>query len=110
MGRFASASRHAPDGHGARAVSRLQASVYLVGGVYNFCTVHATLGQTPALATAITDHVWGMPDLLTYRIPPVYQPVTRRGRRRRNRPCANAGDVNHHCWYTYPEKEVRTYI
>ena len=42
----------------------LHAGMYLVGALYNFCTVHASLtlasGQqrTPAMAAGITDHCW----------------------------------------------------
>ena len=66
--------------HGARSQPRLHAAVYLVGTVYNLCTVHTTLKQTPAMAAGITDRVWRVAELLCYRIPPPYQPITRRGR------------------------------
>ncbi len=46
------------------------------GKVYNFCTVHTTLGQTPAMAMGITDRVWTAYDL-TYCIPLPYQFVKR---------------------------------
>ena len=66
----------------------LHAGMYLVGTLYNFCTVHAslTLGsgqqQTPAMAAGITDHCWSVAELLWHRVPPPrWQPPKRRGRR-----------------------------
>lgn len=31
---------------------------------YNFCRVHSSLRVTPAMESGITDHVWGLPELL----------------------------------------------
>jgi transposase InsO family protein len=31
---------------------------------YNFCRVHSTLRQTPAMETGLTDHVWTVKELL----------------------------------------------
>jgi hypothetical protein len=31
---------------------------------YNFCRVHKTLRITPAMAAGITDHVWGLAELI----------------------------------------------
>ena len=66
----------------------LHAGMYLVGALYNFCTVHTSLtlasGQprTPAMAAGITDHCWSVAELLWYRVPPPrWQPPKRRGRR-----------------------------
>jgi hypothetical protein len=72
----------------------LQAGMYLVGTVYNFCTVHHSLRQkqpdgrrkwgerTPAMAAGITDHCWSLKELLTYKLaPPPYVPPKRRGRK-----------------------------
>jgi len=64
----------------------LHAAMYLVGTVYNFCTVHASLAQdgvrrTPAMAAGITDHCWTVSELLWHRIPPPpWRPPKRRGR------------------------------
>ena len=64
----------------------LHAGMYLVGGLYNFCTVHASLtlasGQprTPAMAAGITDHCWSVQELLWHRVPPPrWEPPKRRG-------------------------------
>ena len=66
----------------------LQAGMYLVGTLYNFCTVHASLtmtsGQqrTPAMAAGITDHCWSVQELLWHRVPPPrWTPPKPRGRR-----------------------------
>jgi len=32
---------------------------------YNFCRVHQTLRVTPAMEAGLTDHVWGVQDLVT---------------------------------------------
>jgi transposase-like protein len=66
----------------------LHAGMYLVGALYNFCTVHASLRlrsgqqQTPAMAAGITDHCWAVGELLWHRVPPPrWQPPKQRGRR-----------------------------
>jgi len=66
----------------------LHAGMYLVGALYNFCTVHASLtlasGQTrtPAMAAGITDHCWSVQELLWHRVPPPrWSPPKQRGRR-----------------------------
>ncbi len=68
----------------------LHAGMYLVGALYNFCTVHGSLtlagGQQrpPAMAAGITDHCWSVRELLWYRVPPPrWEPPKRRGRRSR---------------------------
>jgi transposase-like protein len=72
----------------ARQAARLQAGVYLIGTVYNFCTAHASLTtadrqrRTPAMAAGITGHCWSVSELLHYQVPlPRWQPPKRRGRR-----------------------------
>ncbi len=72
----------------ARQARTLEHGMYLVGTIYNFCTVHQSLAssdrqaRTPAMATGITDHRWTVHELLRYRVPPPpWQPPKRRGRR-----------------------------
>ncbi len=74
--------------HLAHRKELLHAGMYLVGTVYNFCTLHASLtvagGQqrTPAMAAGITDHCWSVQELLWHRVPPPrWQPPKCRGRR-----------------------------
>jgi transposase-like protein len=67
-----------------RTVARLTAGMWLVGAVYNFCTPHGSLarGQTPAMASGISDHVWSVGELLRAHVPPPpWRPPKRRGRR-----------------------------
>ncbi|MBD3252050.1 DDE-type integrase/transposase/recombinase [Candidatus Uhrbacteria bacterium] len=77
-----------------RQEASLQAGVYLMGTVYNFCTYHQSLrvelqlpGQrrrwlrrTPAIAAGITDHKWSMAELLWHKVPHPPQLPKRRGR------------------------------
>ena len=74
----------------------LQAGVYVVGTVYNFCTYHHSLRvallvgragrchwvpRTPAMAAGLTDHCWTVHELLSYHVPPPrWTPPPRRGR------------------------------
>jgi transposase-like protein/IS1 family transposase len=70
----------------ARRPLTLQHGMYLIGTVYNFCTPHASLGRggratTPAMAAGITDHCWGVRELLSYHVPsPRWTPPKHRGR------------------------------
>jgi transposase-like protein len=75
-----------------RGLARQQATVehgmYLVGVVYNFCTVHQSLTlkdgskRTPAMAAGLSDHCWSVQEVLQYQVPPPrWQPPKRRGRR-----------------------------
>lgn len=71
-----------------RRPARLAAAVFLLGGVYNFCSVHMSLpgGQptTPAMRAGLTDHCWSVAELLWFRVPPPpWQPPKRRGYRSR---------------------------
>ncbi len=83
----------------SRAVVRqkatLEAGMWLVGTVYNFCRTHRRLRlpndagkvagthhwieRTPAQAAGLTDHCWSLYELLVFAVPP--SPPKRRGRR-----------------------------
>jgi transposase-like protein len=74
--------------HLLRQQATLEAGMYLVGTVYNFCTLHTSLTtaaqepRTPAMAAGITDHCWTMRELLWHQVPPArWQPPRQRGRR-----------------------------
>lgn len=73
----------------------LQAGMFLVGTVYNFCTDHDSLRirlwlterqyrwvqRTPAMAAHLTDHRWTVAELMSFKIPPSpFVPPKRRGR------------------------------
>jgi IS1 family transposase len=79
----------------ARQVETLEAGMYLVGCVYNFCTHHKSLRlplwiaerrvhwvqRTPAVAAGLTDHRWSVEELLTFKLPvSPFVPPKRRGR------------------------------
>jgi transposase-like protein/IS1 family transposase len=75
--------------HAARRLRALETGMYLIGCSYNFCFVHHELSKpshvgspcTPAMAAGLTDHVWSLWELLTYRIaPPPWVEPKRRGR------------------------------
>jgi hypothetical protein len=67
-----------------RQEQTLHRGMYLVGTVYNFCTPHQSLkGKTPAQAAGLTDHCWGVAELLGYRVAlPPWSPPKRRRRSR----------------------------
>jgi transposase-like protein len=74
----------------ARRAATVTRGMYVVGTVYNFCSVHRSLTtetgqrQTPAMAAGLTDHVWTVGELLHYRVPPPpWEPPRQRGRRSR---------------------------
>lgn len=52
----------------ARDLAHLEAAMFWMGCVYNFCRVHSTLQGTPAMAADLTDHVWSLDELLRYRL------------------------------------------
>lgn len=80
----------------ARTLPTLQQGMFLVGCLYNFCTPHDSLRlplyvrrygrrhwvqRTPAIAAGLTDHIWSVDELLTFKVPPPpFVPPKRRGR------------------------------
>jgi hypothetical protein len=68
----------------ARTTQTVEVAMFLLGCVYNFCSVHDSLSLTapvtPAMAARLTDHVWSIQELLHFKAPTSYQPVKRRGR------------------------------
>jgi transposase-like protein/IS1 family transposase len=77
----------------ARQLPTMHTGMFLIGTVYNFCTVHESLSlpqpdlpsrstpRTPAMAAGLTDHVWSLAELLSFRVPPPpWKPPKRRGR------------------------------
>jgi transposase-like protein len=71
----------------ARQTLTLHRGVYLIGTIYNFCTIHESLCRdgvrlTPAMAAGISQHCWSVQELMSYRVPlPRWTPPKRRGRR-----------------------------
>jgi transposase-like protein/IS1 family transposase len=75
--------------HAARRLFALETGMYLIGCSYNFCFPHHELSKTkhvgspctPAMAAGLTDHVWSIFELLSYRIAPLpWIEPKRRGR------------------------------
>src|SRR5213080_698689 len=65
--------------HAAHRLFALETGMYLIGCTYNFCFPHHELSKTkhvgspctPAMAARLTDHVWSICELLSYRIAPL---------------------------------------
>lgn len=75
--------------HAARRLQALETGMYLIGCTYNFCFPHHELSKTkhvgspctPAMAAGLSDHVWSICELLSYRIAPLpWVSSTKRGR------------------------------
>jgi transposase-like protein len=82
--------RHAP-----RRLAALESGMWLLGCTYNLCWPHHELSRreacaqgkrgevllSPAMASGLTDHVWSIWELLSYRVaPPPWVAPKRRGR------------------------------
>jgi transposase-like protein/IS1 family transposase len=79
--------------HAACRLEALHTGMYLLGCTYNFCWPHQELGKqragqicTPAMAAGLTDHVWSLLELLSYRVAPVAWVAPKRRGRPRTRP------------------------
>ncbi len=91
--------------HAARRLTALERGMWLLGCTYNFCWPHHELSRraaqaygvkgevplTPAMASGLTDHVWSIFELLSYRVAPLpwVEP------KRRRRPKKQAGPEAH---------------
>ncbi len=64
--------------HAAGRLDALEAGMYLIGCTYNFCFPHHELSKTrhlgyactPAMAAGLTDHLWTVQEVVTYKIAP----------------------------------------
>ena len=66
--------------HLGRRQQALEACLYLMGSVYDFCHVHQSLGRTPAMAAGLTDELWSVERLLWHRVAPArWRPPRHRG-------------------------------
>jgi len=77
--------------HAARRLEALSHGMYLIGCTSNLCWPHHELSKathmgfacTPAMASGLTDHLWSMGEVLTYKVaPPPWVEPKRRGRPR----------------------------
>jgi len=72
--------------HLARTRATLEASLYLMGAVYNFCSACRSLGlrRTPAMAAGLTRRPWASELLLWHKVPsdcwrsPIRGPLSKR--------------------------------
>jgi transposase-like protein/IS1 family transposase len=84
--------------HAARRLTALESGMWLLGCTYNFCWPHHELSRrealvqdargdvllTPAMASGLTNHVWSVQELLSYRVAPLpWVEPKRRGRPKR---------------------------
>src|SRR5256886_10711809 len=81
--------------HAARRLAALESGMWLLGCTYNFCWPHHELSRrealaqgkrgvvllTPAMASGLTDHVWSIWELLSYRVAPAPWVAPKRRRR-----------------------------
>lgn len=81
--------------HAARRLAALESGMWLLGCTYNLCWPHHELSRqatkaregrgavllTPAMASGLTDHIWSIQELLSYRVAPLpWVAPKRRGR------------------------------
>src|SRR5260370_39499845 len=81
--------------HAARRLAALESGMWLLGCTYNFCWPHHELSRqeaaaqvkrvevflTPLMPCGLTDHVWSIQELLSYRVAPLpWVAPKRRGR------------------------------
>ena len=78
--------------HAAQRLEALETGMYLIGCTYNLCFPHHELSRakhagsacTPAMAAGLTDHIWSVGEVLTYKVAPVpWIEPKRRGRPRK---------------------------
>src|SRR6266571_5686699 len=84
--------------HAARRLTALESGMWLLGCTYNFCWPHHELSRraakvqgvrgevllTPAMASGLTNPVWSVQELLSYRVAPLpWVEPKRRGRPKR---------------------------
>lgn len=87
--------------HAAHRLATLHTGMYLLGCTYNFCWPHHELSRsapdaqtgkrswearTPAMASGLTDHVWSIFELMSYKIAPSPWTAPKQRGRPRTRP------------------------
>jgi IS1 family transposase len=79
--------------HAAHRLEALETGMYLIGCTYNLCFPHHELSQakhagsacTPAMAAGVTDHIWSVWEVLSYKVAPApWIEHKRRGRPRKH--------------------------
>ena len=78
--------------HAAGRLETLETGMYVIGSTYNFCWAHHELSNskhfgyqcTPAMAAGLTDHIWSVSELLSFKVVPApWVEPKRRGRPRK---------------------------
>jgi hypothetical protein len=75
--------------YAAAKTTTVHTGIYLIGCIYNFCSPHYELSKsktkggygfscTPAMASGLTDHVWSVKELLTYKVAPPPLPIPKK--------------------------------
>ena len=80
--------------HAAHRLEALETGMYLIGCTYNLCFPHHELSHarhfgspcTPAMASGLTDHIWRVGKVLTYKVVPAPWVEPKRRGRPRTRP------------------------
>jgi len=84
--------------HASAKIEAFHTGMYLIGCTYNFCFAHHELSKstakggfgrpcTPAMASGITNHIWSIQELMTYKVPPSPLPIPKKkGRPRMKSP------------------------
>jgi len=83
--------------HAAHRLDGLEHGMYLIGCTYNFCWPHHELSKpthlgracTPAMASGLTNHIWSVHELLTYKVAPATWIEPKRQGRPRKRPSSD---------------------
>jgi transposase-like protein/IS1 family transposase len=84
----------------AAKMETVHTGIYLIGTVYNFCSPHSELSKsqtkggfgrsyTPAMASGLTDHIWSVRELLTYKVAPPPLPIPKKRGRPRTKSLKN---------------------
>ncbi len=82
--------------YAASKMTTVHTGIYLIGCVYNFCSPHYELSKskakggygfscTPTMASGLTDHVWSVKELLTYKFAPPPLPIPKKKGRPRTK-------------------------
>jgi hypothetical protein len=83
--------------HASCKLHAFHTGMYLIGCTYNVCWPHHELSQlvekggfgmpcTPAMASGLTDHIWSVFELLSYKVAPPPLPIPKQRGRPRMKP------------------------
>jgi transposase-like protein len=87
--------------HASCKLQAFQTGMYLIGCTYNFCWAHHELSKsigkgglgrpcTPAMASGLTDHLWSVFELLSYKVAPPPLPIPKQRGHPRTKPLPDA--------------------